>query len=117
MATPTPTPTPTPIWNPPVGGTPSATPGWSGGGSLPGGASGGGSVGFGDVWWTPTPYPTSAATPALQLTIPVRTLPDEIVQGYNMLNQQSAFDMVWFVVLVGLIIGGVLSVNKRLSNL
>lgn len=114
---PTPTPTPTPIWNQPTGGTPTATPGWSGGGNLPGGGSGGGSRGFGDDWATPTFYPTSNATPPIQLTIPVRTLPDQIVQGYNTLNQQNAFDMVWLVVMLMLILGGVLSVQKRLSNL
>lgn len=112
---PTLTPTPTPIWNP--GPTPTGSPSWSGGGSFPGGGSGGGSRGFGDDWATPTFYPTSAATPALQLTIPVRTLPDEIVQGYNTLNQQNAFDMVWIVVMLGLILGGVLSIQKRLSSL
>lgn len=119
--TPTPTPSPTPIWYP--NGSPTPTPcwsgcsPWSGGGDAPGGGSGGGSVGFGDEWFTPTPYPTSAATPPIQLTVEMRTLPDQIVQGYNMLNSHQAFDMVWFLVMVMLIVGGVTSVYRRIQAL
>lgn len=117
----TPTPTPTPIWNP--SGGPTATPcwtgcsPWSGGGDEPGGGSGGGSVGFFDIWFTPTPYPTSGATPPFQLNIPMQTLPNEIVQGYNSLNQNQVFDLVWILVTVSLVLGGVMSIYKRLQEL
>lgn len=125
---PTPTPTPTPIWNngPIFGGgscssgatcTPSPTPGWSGGGDFPGGSSGGGSRGFGDDWITPTMFPTTDATAPVIINVPMKMLPDNIVQGYNFVNQQHGFDTVWIVTLVILIIGGFTSLYKRMKEL
>lgn len=47
----------------------------------------------------------------------MQTLPNEIVQGYNSLNQNQAFDLVWILVTVSLILGGVMSIYKRLQEL
>lgn len=124
MSTPTPTPTPTPIWfQPGPTHTPQATSNWTGGGAFsgggeqPGGGSGGGSRGFGDDWETPTMFPTSNATAQFNLDVPIRTMPDAIVQGYNTLNQDNAFDMVWFVVVVFLLVGGLTSIYRRLQSI
>ncbi len=126
MSTPTPgpTPTPTPIWYQPG---PTHTPiatltgawsggSFSGGGNQPGGGSGGGSSGFGNDWPTYTPFPTSDATAQFSLALPPELLPSHIVQGYNTLNQNNAFDMVWFVVIVFSMVGGVMSIYRRLQG-
>lgn len=97
--------------------TPSPTPVWSGGGQLAGGSSGGGSRGFGDVWYTPTPLPIMDATPYIQVTLSIRTLPNEAVQAYNSLNYNNRLDFVYFIVIFFLVIGGFVTIIKRLENL
>lgn len=99
--------TPTPI-------PPTPTPHWSGGGNF--GGSGGGSHGFGDIWQTPTPWATSPNEP-YELGVPMDAVPMQVVQGYNFVNQQGGLDLLWFIMIIALIVGGLASVYKRLQRL
>lgn len=70
-------------------------------------------------WPTPTPYPTSEATPVIQTaieSIQAPELAERIVSGYQFMNQHQFMDMVFWALLLVMVIGGAYNIIKQLRD-
>lgn len=68
---------------------------------------------------TPTPFPTSAATPAIQFgsSVDANQFAGEIVGGYNTINSTGIMDTMQIFLLVAVVIFGFFLIYGQVKNL
>lgn len=70
-------------------------------------------------WPTPTPIPTTAATPVMDFggEDTVYMLAENLVQGYQQANNYGVMDYLFWVLILFIVLGGIWSIIRRVKTL